>query len=146
MKKELDDALCAKYPLIFKDRHADMRTTAMCWGFDCGDGWYALIDCLCSMLMWDKHTGKQIENPPIAMQVKEKFGTLRFYVSGATDAQYDLISFAEYLSGRTCETCGTTKDTFQTSGWIRTTCPICDPEEYKDHLEYLEYIKNEEKC
>jgi len=30
MRKELDEALCARYPLIFKDRNADMRTTAMC--------------------------------------------------------------------------------------------------------------------
>ncbi len=44
MRKELDEALCAKYPLIFKDRNADMRTTAMCWGLECGDGWYNIID------------------------------------------------------------------------------------------------------
>ena len=50
MRKDLDEALCAKYPLIFQDRNADMRTTAMCWGFECGDGWYNLIDVLCSKL------------------------------------------------------------------------------------------------
>ena len=38
MKKELDEALVAKYPKIFKYRHAPMTHTAMCWGFDCGDG------------------------------------------------------------------------------------------------------------
>jgi hypothetical protein len=48
MKKELDEALCAKYPKIFKYRHAPMTHTAMCWGFDCGDGWYNIIDVLCS--------------------------------------------------------------------------------------------------
>jgi hypothetical protein len=47
MKQELDEALCAKYPKIFKDRHAPMTHTAMCWGFDCGDGWYNIIDALC---------------------------------------------------------------------------------------------------
>ena len=31
MRKELDEALCAKYPLIFRDRHANMQVTAMCW-------------------------------------------------------------------------------------------------------------------
>jgi hypothetical protein len=50
MKRELDEALCAKYPLIFKDRNADMRTTAMCWGLECGDGWYNIIDVLCGLL------------------------------------------------------------------------------------------------
>ena len=48
MKKELDEALVAKYPKIFKYRHAPMTHTAMCWGFDCGDGWYNIIDVLCS--------------------------------------------------------------------------------------------------
>ena len=47
MKKELDEALVAKYPKIFKYRHAPMTHTAMCWGFDCGDGWYNIIDALC---------------------------------------------------------------------------------------------------
>jgi len=48
MKKELDEALVAKYPKIFKYRHAPMTHTAMCWGFECGDGWYNIIDVLCS--------------------------------------------------------------------------------------------------
>ena len=48
MKKEFDEALCAKYPKIFKYRHAPMTHTAMCWGFDCGDGWYNIVDALCS--------------------------------------------------------------------------------------------------
>jgi hypothetical protein len=47
MKQELDEALCAKYPKIFKYRHAPMTHTAMCWGFECGDGWYNIIDALC---------------------------------------------------------------------------------------------------
>lgn len=48
MSPEKDEELCKKYPKIFKDRHADMHTTAMCWGFECGDGWYNIIDKLCS--------------------------------------------------------------------------------------------------
>lgn len=48
MKTELDEELCKKYPKIFRDRYADMRTTAMCWGFDIGDGWYNIIDKLCA--------------------------------------------------------------------------------------------------
>ena len=50
MRKELDEALCAKYPLIFRDRNGDMQHTAMCWGFSCGDGWYTIIDTLCAHL------------------------------------------------------------------------------------------------
>ena len=53
MTRELDEKLVKKYPKIFADRYADMKTTAMCWGFECGDGWYTLIDRLCSHLQWN---------------------------------------------------------------------------------------------
>ena len=54
MRKELDEALCAKYPLIFRDRHAPMTETAMCWGICAGDGWYNILDVLCGMLYGDR--------------------------------------------------------------------------------------------
>jgi hypothetical protein len=158
MRKELDEALCAKYPLIFKDRNAPMTHTAMCWGFDCGDGWYNLIDVLCGMLYseysqaksryeyvketfetngGETHWGKPItveeieekrlameeaaKTVPVASQVKEKFGGLRFYVNGATEKHYNYITFAESMSYRTCEVCGAPGKTY-TDGWHTTLC------------------------
>ena len=50
MREELDKALCRKYPEMFKHRHADPRLTPMAWGFECGDGWYNLIDNLCATI------------------------------------------------------------------------------------------------
>jgi len=47
MNAASDQTLCKKYPRIFKDRYAPMNQTAMCWGFDCGDGWYNIIDAMC---------------------------------------------------------------------------------------------------
>jgi hypothetical protein len=158
MKKELDEALCAKYPLIFKDRHENMQNTAMCWGFDCGDGWYNIIDTLCGMLTSEYRGAKsrydhlaevgignvlygtktvtqealdeaktkldeEILKVPVAVQVKEKFGGLRFYVQAATDKHYNYISFAESMSYRTCEVCGASGKTY-TDGWHRTMCDI----------------------
>lgn len=160
MKRELDTQLCEKYPLIFKDRNADMRTTAMCWGLECGDGWYNIIDILCGKLcsewlsaksrydfikdrvgekMYGNASGdtitqgeidlrKQImeeeaSKVPVAVQVKEKFGGLRFYVHAATDKHYNYISFAESMSYRTCEECGAPGKTY-TDGWHRTMCDI----------------------
>jgi hypothetical protein len=40
MRKELDDLLCQRYPLIFSERNMSMKETCMCWGFSCGDGWF----------------------------------------------------------------------------------------------------------
>lgn len=48
MRKELDEQLCAKYPLIFRDRHEDPSKTCMYWGLAVGDGWYNIIDALCA--------------------------------------------------------------------------------------------------
>ena len=50
MREELDAKLVEKYPLLFKDRYAPMNETAMCWGFEIGDGWYQIIDSLCSQI------------------------------------------------------------------------------------------------
>jgi hypothetical protein len=90
MREELDNKLCKKYPEIFKDRHASMNHTCMCWGFSHDDGWYTLIDQLCSFIMWHcEHYNWNIEEskydklePPVAVQVKEKLGQLRFYYRG----------------------------------------------------------------
>ncbi len=48
MSPELDTKLCSNYPKIFADRYGDMTKTCMCWGFDCGDGWYNIVNQLCA--------------------------------------------------------------------------------------------------
>ena len=175
MRRELDEALCAKYPLIFKDRNADMRTTAMCWGLECGDGWYNLIDVLCGLLTSEYRGAKSryeylIEagvggvlygtktvtqeaideakarldeetlKVPVAVQVKEKYGGLRFYVQAATDKHHQYINFAESMSYRTCEECGAPGKTY-TDGWHMTLCDIHAAMNGKE--EEYEYEENE---
>ena len=177
MRKELDEKLCEKYPLIFKNRHADMTETAMCWGFECGDGWFNIIDVLCGMLYNDFVTAKeryeavkqyyetdgkfpwtggraitpeeveelrlkmvgQEELVPVAAQVKEKFGGLRFYVNGANEEHYNYISFAENMSYRTCEKCGNPGKLY-TNGWHTTLC-----EKHAEELGYLDEGENDEQ-
>jgi hypothetical protein len=127
MKKELDEKLVEKYPEIFADRHGDKRETLMCWGFACGDGWYWLIDRLCSSLQWD--TDMNGEPQVVAVQVKEKFGVLCFYVKTATPEQHSMIRFAESLSAHICEDCGTTENMGKTSGWLKNICEDCAPKQ-----------------
>jgi len=131
MRKELDDKLVKKYPKIFADRYGDKRETCMCWGFSCGDGWYWLIDQLCSNLQWNTdQNNKNGEYPQVvASQVKEKFGGLCFYVKSATPEQYAQIHFAESMSRHICESCGTTKNLGQTSGWIKVLCEDCSKDQ-----------------
>jgi len=65
-----------------------------------------------------------------ASQVKEKFGTLRFYMDGATDEMYDAINEAERLSATTCESCGLPGKVIG-GGWIRVLCDKCNKEDIK---------------
>lgn len=46
MKQELDKLLCERYPKIMVNRNKSMLETCMCWGFDCGDGWFNILDKL----------------------------------------------------------------------------------------------------
>lgn len=58
---------------------------------------------------------------PTVSQVKEKFGTLRFYINAGTDEHYNYIRFAENLSARICETCGAPGKR-RGQGYIYTAC------------------------
>ena len=53
MNRHYDRYLVKKYEPMFRDRYGDMRTTAMCWGFECGDGWFNIINTLCGLICSD---------------------------------------------------------------------------------------------
>lgn len=124
MRDELDQQLCEKYPKIFSERHGDMTSTAMCWGFEHGDGWYNLIDRLCANIQshidWTENNGGAVPQV-VAEQVKEKFGTLRFYYRGGDEYVRGLVDLAESMSGVTCEECGAPGKR-RSGGWLRTLC------------------------
>lgn len=124
MKKELQEKLYEKYPKIFKFRiECKGPYQPMFFGIETSDGWYKLIDRLCSHLQFDTDHNKlpQVE----VVQVKEKFGTLRFYTNGTTSEQCAAISFAESLSYYICEVCGSMQEIGHTQGWITTLCKSC---------------------
>ena len=87
MNIKLDKKLCKKYPKLFAQRNKSMRETCMGRGFECGDGWFKLLDTLSYFLEKDG----SVE----ATQVKEKFGTLRFYYSWGNDYTGELIHMFE---------------------------------------------------
>jgi hypothetical protein len=124
MRTELDEALCAKYPKIFANRHGDMKETLMCWGFEHGDGWYQIIDSLCANIQnhidWQNRQEEKVPQV-VAVQVKEKFGTLRFYYNGGDDIVDGMVRMAESWSAVACEECGA-PGTQNSRGWIKTLC------------------------
>jgi len=143
MKPELDAQLCERYPKMMVNRNKSMMETTMYWGFECGDGWFDILDQLMGNIQhhidWKERqrevairfnskaaSGEMREVPKeisqvTVDQVKEKFGTLRFYYTGGDDYIDGLVSMAESMSGVTCETCGNPGKSTG-GGWIKTVC------------------------
>ena len=83
-------------------------------GFGVGPGW--------SDIILDLHTKLIKENSEYYIaQVKEKFGTLRYYVGEMTNDGQIFIAQAENQSSVTCEECGR-PGKLRENGWIRTLC------------------------
>lgn len=70
----------------------------------------------------------------VASQVKEKFGTLRFYYQGGDEYISGVINSAESTSCYTCEECGNPGKT-RHGGWVRT---LCDKHAQEDNRELEE--------
>lgn len=166
MKPELEQKIFDKYPKIFGDRTKPMTETCMCWGIETGCGWYEIIDTLCEALtntysttvQVDEEDGKRLGIKPyaedyyfevqqpqvVAEQVKEKFGSLRFYyrlefnkdttsllesqkypglekiVDSYSNYIDGIIHFAEIVSTRTCEVTGQPGEMHVSGGWYKT--------------------------
>jgi len=126
---KLDKKLVETYPMLYAQRNKPVNETAMCWGFECGDGWYGIINELSEQLEWLNKTDAVLIE---AVQVKEKFGTLRFYTqirdcdSGFPWHMVDaLCDDAGVRSGTICEECGQ-YGRLREGGWIRTLCDQCE--------------------
>lgn len=92
----LFENLKAKYPNNFES----------CYDFSTGEGWDNIVEKLTDMVI-------AIEPKIKIVQVKEKFGGLRYYIEHdeeSTEEQWKkvryLIECAEEASERTCEVCG----------------------------------------
>jgi len=130
MKPEFQEKLTKDFPKIFGDTDKTPQESAMAFGISTGDGWYWLINSLCGQL---QHLTDVDKRPQIiASQVKEKFGGLRFYVSGASEDQYAVLEFAESLSFSICEECGAMANvSLRRTGWLRTLCDSCEEKREK---------------
>lgn len=122
MREELEKKLVEKYPKIFSQKGLPPNQSLMCFGFECGDGWFGLLDALCECIQHyvDEGNYHQVE----ATQVKEKYGTLRFYINGGDDYIWDVVEKAEIASGMVCEQCGRA-GVLRGKGWLFTMCDLC---------------------
>lgn len=107
-----------RYPYFRKFNHKN-GTNPFHFGFECGDGW---VDILSELILkikeLDSNTGVVTE----VIQIKEKFGGLRFYpMHGGSTEIWKLISEYEQKSYEVCEITGSTIDVgLWTYGWMIT--------------------------
>ena len=89
--------------------------------FEVGDGWYSLLyQLILNVRFNDEAKGKWVTK---VTQCKEKFGGLRFYVTGTSDKNWDLIREAEKKSYGVCEVTGSEVEVgVWNDGWVRTLC------------------------
>jgi hypothetical protein len=127
MTEKLQNKLYKKFNKIFAQKDQSLR-----WGFECDDGWYELIYSLCEKIQAyiDKVGCQQV----IAIQIKEKFGSLRFYIYfdidllNKEDAVYDahynviqaMIDKASEQSLKICEATGGHGVLHKRGTWLKT--------------------------
>ena len=126
MKEIFEKQLFDDFPLLY-DKNADIRTSCMGFGFECGDGWYELIRELSSKLYpliqkFKEQYPDEFDCYPRASQVKEKFGSLRFYMDISTDEMCNLISEYEGRSEMICEVCGKPGSIDYKEKWLACRC------------------------
>ena len=123
----------------------DGKMARLHYGFECGDGWFDLIFGLCENI---SHLARIHDLSPVIAQVKEKFGSLRFYLQFPDDikvvdegdgcgqgavierkpgveAIYRLIEEAGQKSASVCEMCGA-PGTMRRDSWHHVACDPCE--------------------
>lgn len=138
MNLELQAKLFQRHPMILRkapvvtDPSDESRDSPIdYWGVECGDGWFDLLDGLLSK--FDSHFDRlQVQGVPKnrwprVCQIKEKFGTLRFYLKTTEELTPDLmeaIESAEKTSAKICEVCGNSGE-LRTVGYLVVLCDTC---------------------
>ena len=118
MDPVLEDRLMAAFPRLYRERlHCD-----------CAGGWFTLLWHLSAQL---EELISQLSEPEqeehFAVQIKEKWGLLTFYLSTYTDDMQRVIAAAEEESRHICEVCGAS-GTLYDNGRLMTRCPQHAPE------------------
>lgn len=115
------DELVEAHPSLF--RSPEGRPGPSCLP-ECGEGWRDLLDRACVRI---RAAVEADGGAFTATQIKEKFGTLRFYwrgdLSDEAEAKVDeAIELAEARSACTCEVCGEEGRLHKSGDWLTTRC------------------------
>lgn len=162
MKQEFETKLAEKYPFMRRMKSIDEQkletgyvyNTFWAYGYEHGSGWYELLCAMCEEIV----EAYRRENEPLDIvveQVKEKFGSLRFYYSVAGINRHyhaidclgqggfrispvrkpvhrevaHIVQRYEQKSKTICEKCGKHGLLRSDLRWVMTLCDDC----YKQH-------------
>lgn len=126
MRPKLSDLLTHRCPGLYEFpscRPSELASGGVGFPFEHRDGWFGIIDALSEVLEW--RAGIEGRPVPHAQQVKEKFGTLRFYF-GNGDADDGAIDMAKEMTARLCESPGRPGRLGNRGGWWATRAPGMD--------------------
>jgi hypothetical protein len=106
------------FPKLYRGRKRTLQESLMPFGFMCGDGWFKIVYDLSKKIT-------KIDPNCEAVEVKEKWGGLRFYVNPTKREVFDAIDKAEERSFHTCEECGKEGKFREDIPWVLTLCDKC---------------------
>lgn len=100
----------------------ELLTPFELFGAEVGKGWRPLVKPIYKRIRELNKAGANIEID----QIKEKWGELCIYVSGATEEINGMIREAEEKALHICEHCGQPAErVISNYSWIYTLCPEC---------------------
>lgn len=104
LNQNLTEQLYLNFPHLYRSRHKTMYESGMCWGFQCGDGWFQILYDLSQKL-----SNYLIQHPAVdfeVTQVKSKLGFLHVGLSFHNADLRKLIDLACQQAQITCELTG----------------------------------------
>ncbi|NLB82138.1 MAG: hypothetical protein GX800_11150 [Clostridiaceae bacterium] len=159
MKRELELKITEEFPFMRRGKNIDEQRKEVghisdlygAFGCGVGDGWYEVIRGLCRDIT-EAYTKAGLPVDIIVDQVKEKFGTLRFYyhpeahdpgihafvsvsdgksirimpgISELHKEVAEIVQKWEKESSNVCEKCGIAGDLRKDLSWVLTLCDSC---------------------
>lgn len=121
MSPEKTHELASIYPDLFSNLHP--LEPFYLFGFECGDGWFELLkECITKI----KEICERDKFKTKIVQVKEKYGCLRFYLDNYTNDIGTVVEDAEEKSKTICEYCGKEGKPVNRHRWYSAECAHCD--------------------
>jgi hypothetical protein len=119
MNRELEKTLVVTYPTIYRTLTPRFSGGSR---FECDDGWYRIIEELSRKLEAEAQASALL-----AIEVREKLGSLRFLLHGDVTSEVDgWLAAAARVSQRTCERCSHPASLRgHADSRVRTLCPTC---------------------